>query len=116
MSKHFMQYSHIANSVTVNPEYITVLKANDLQEIHGITFFIITFFIFQVVPRYPVTTTISIIFYSKLSLIMYQLFCFNLLYLGHFDDASFLFFCVLTSATALAMLANLHSCTLWLLY
>ena len=40
---------------TVNPEYITVLKANDLQEIHGITFFIITIFIFQVVPRYPVT-------------------------------------------------------------
>ena len=29
---------------TVNPEYVTVLKANDLQEIHGITFFIITFF------------------------------------------------------------------------
>ena len=29
---------------TVNPEYITVLKANNLQEIHGITFFIITFF------------------------------------------------------------------------
>ena len=29
---------------TVNPEYITVLKANDLQEMHGITFFIITFF------------------------------------------------------------------------
>ena len=47
---------------TVNPEYITVSKANDLQEIHGITFFILTFFILQVVPRYPVTTTLSIYF------------------------------------------------------
>ena len=38
------QVCSIENHDTVNPEYITVLKANDLQEIHGITFFIITFF------------------------------------------------------------------------
>ena len=45
MMDTFIFYFYFPFSLaTVNPEYITVLKANDLQEIHGITFFIIMFF------------------------------------------------------------------------